>query len=335
MKEKFSVVIIGDGRIGQAAAYYFRRSVAGIRVLISGRTKDIKNADLLVGAMPGELGEGCLDMALRYKKNLLDISDIDPPFYLRHKKEITRQGITVIPGCGFSPGLVNFLLGRETASKKRFESIEIKAGSLSRVPFYFPFLWCFEDLMLEHQIPSWQWIAGKKRKFPAFAAMKKERFFGIPSETCYCASGFENVFEKAGVRNFTTRVIRPEGYRAFFGFLRNQGFLRKENFTHTKEVLESSREDNRTLARMIFYSRKEKIVWQLMSFSKRNETLNSMQKITASVPAVIGQFLLANRIPMGGLIFMEDLAHNADLVDKIVAGIRRCGISVKRSVFLR
>lgn len=332
MNKKYRILILGDGRIGRAVADYFKLNpLAGAVSFISDQ-KEAANCDLLVGALPGELGEKGLDLALRYKKNLIDISDVDPPFYLKAKSKIEKAAITVVPGCGFSPGLVNCILGYESLAGGIMQAIEVKAGSLSRKDHYYPFLWCFEDLILEHQIPSWQMVQGKKKQFPAFAGYKKEKFFGIQAESYYCASGFENLLDSLKVRNFSCKVIRPYGFREFFYFLQNQGFLQKENIGLTKSVLEKNLQDNITFSEVTVLSKSRRIVWLIKSFSKSDEKLNSMQKITAIAPAIIGKFLLANKIRRRGLVFMEDIGRQTDLFPKLVGEIRKEGIIVNWAV---
>ena len=73
------------------------------------------------------------------QKNLIDVSDLDPEFYLERKTRIEKSGITVIAGCGFSPGLVNLILGKELSLHPDIQEIEVKAGSLSPNKHFFPF----------------------------------------------------------------------------------------------------------------------------------------------------------------------------------------------------
>lgn len=372
--KKLKIVILGDGRIGRAAEFFLKKYICGAEVSFLKRDSHAQNCELLIGALPGELGEKCLKLALRYKKNLVDISDVDPPFYLRHKGQIEKSGIAVIPECGFSPGLVNFLIGRELSVLKRFDastapnpalkgrvqallsinpersghypgqtpafrrksrridSIEVKAGSLSKKKNYFPFLWCFEDLILEHKIPSWQLLGGKKKKFPPFSGLREERFSGIDAETYLCASGFEHLLSLSKARDFTCRVIRPRGFKDFFRFLNNHGFLNKESFAATKCMLEAAAENNFTLGEITITSRGLGVTWQLSSFSRKGEALNSMQKITASAPAVISKWLLEGRIPRPGLFFMEDLGKEKSNFNSLLSEIKKFGVSLKRSM---
>jgi len=331
MPRSKKALILGQGRIAGAVAYYLKKNNPSWAVSYLSSDREVRNADILIGALAGALGEKGLGLALKYRKNLIDISDLDPPFYLRRKKEIEKSGITVLPGCGFSPGLVNFILGRELSSLEGIKEIEIKAGSLSSRKLFFPFLWCFEDLALEHQIPSWQIRAGKKRKFPAFAGYKKEKFFGIEAESYYCASGFENILDKTKLKNFSCRVLRPLGFGKFFGFLKNAGFLSKENQAFTKKVVEANAEDNITLAQINISAKDRKVRWLIKACSKKNETLNSMQKMTAAPAAAMAGFLVCGRIKKAGLLFMEDLGGDAGVFKDLLNGIKNV-VSARRTV---
>ncbi len=326
-----NIAILGDGRIGQAVAYYFKKCRGIGRVEFVTAEQQLKQSHLLVGALPGELGEKGLKLALKYRLPLIDISDLDPEFYLDQEAAIFERQILVVPGCGFCPGLMNFLLGREINNlKDPVEDIEVKAGSLSPQDHYFPFLWCFEDLINEHRIPSWQIISGRKKKFAPFAGYQHEKFFDINAESYFSASGFENVLDKVKIKNLKCRVVRPRGFMAFFLFLEHAGYLNKENFMLSKKILESKKEANYTLAEMTLLTRKEKIVWGLKTYAKKNAGLNSMQKITASVAAVLGQTILRDKIKRRGLLFLEDLSGDAHIFSLLLAELKKKGVDISR-----
>ena len=330
MRKKARVALLGDGRIGQAVRYYCQRSGFVKTAEFLRKDKDLGSFDLLIGALPGGIGERCLQLALAYKKNLIDISDVDPPAYLKQRKEIEKRGIVVIPGCGFSPGLVNFLLGYEFSSGKRISKVEIRAGSLSPRESFYPFLWCFEDIIVEHTIPSWQLIAGEKKKFRPFDGYRKEIFRGIPAENYYCPSGFENLLKKFHVQDFICRVVRPRGFQTFFSFLKNQGCFKKDALPMAKRLLESVKEDNITLGEIFFSAGNKTVLWSMYASSRAGEKLNSMQKITAAVPAAVAQFLLEGKIKEKGLIFMDELAEDHGVAGALLAEIRKRGIRVER-----
>ncbi len=328
MNKKYKVLIVGCGRIARAVKHYFKQYRFVKEVSFLQKDSQARDCDLIIGALAGEIGKKCLALALKYKKNLIDISDIDPPEYLKKQKEINKSGILVIPGCGFSPGLVNFILGRAINKFSAICDIEVKAGSLSPKKFFYPFLWCFEDIVVEHTIASWQVVSGKKNKFPVFDGYRREKDFGIDAESYYCASGFENILDKKKLNNLIVRVVRPLGFRDFFGFIQEAGFLKKENLMMTKTILESRKETNITFARVDIIGKIQKERWLIKSYSRKDEELNSMQKITASFPAAVGGLVMDGTIRQKGLLFLDELAKDDAIFDRLLRDTRKKGIKI-------
>ncbi|MCM8801043.1 MAG: hypothetical protein NC912_03385 [Candidatus Omnitrophica bacterium] len=335
MKEDNSILILGDGGIAQAVFYYFKKLsfIKKIRIVSFHQPslRFFKESSLIISCIPGKYGALGLEKALEFEKDLLDIADLDPPFYLKRKNKIKKAGITVIPGCGFCPGLINFIVGREIFIDEEIDGIKIKVGSFSKEKFYFPFLWCFEDLIQEHRLSSLQIISGKKIKLPAFAGYQKEEFLGIPLESYFSVSGFENILKKKKFQDFHFRVIRPEGFMIFFNFLKNYDFFNKENLKNTKTMLEAVRHDNYTFATIEFFKKDKKAIsWEISSFSRAKQILNSMQKITAVIPVILARVLLLRRFNFGGLIFMEDLAKDNFIFNQILDFLKKEKIILKR-----
>ncbi|MBU1998360.1 MAG: hypothetical protein ABIG46_02300 [Candidatus Omnitrophota bacterium] len=332
MKTKSKVLILGDGRIARGVFKFLLKNHRIGRVAFYPEDKDVSKYDILIGALPGALGENCLKTALKFRKNLIDISDIDPPFYLRYEKAIAKKGILVIPGCGISPGLVNAIIGRELADNKNIREIEIKAGSLSKSKFCYPFLWCFEDIVLCHKLSSWQFFKGKKKKCFPFSGYIRESFFGQEAESYYCASGFENLMDYQGLRNFSYRVVRPRGFMDFFKYLESYGFFRLKNLATSKRILESKKSDNITFAELNFSSSVNKVRWLVKSSSSRNEAMNSMQKVTCALPAVVADLLLEGEVNCQGLLFMEELGKQEYLFKNILNRLKDYSITIEKKL---
>ncbi|MDD2703017.1 MAG: hypothetical protein PHC33_03320 [Candidatus Omnitrophica bacterium] len=323
-------LIIGQGRISAAIRYYVRVFLRGVSVSYFSGPKDIARADLLIGTLPGGLGEQSLELALKYKKDLVDLADLDTDFYPKRRKQIERAGITVVPACGFCPGLVNFIIGNEAARLRDISNIEVMAGSLSPRRYYFPFLWCFEDLVLEFMVASRQMVEGGKKTFPPFGGYRNEKFFGIDAESYLGQSGFENLTVSLGTPTFTYRNIRPAGFMQFFRFLHNHGLFDKKNVLKTKRLLEGRREDNLSLAIIRLCSPGGNREWVLKSLSRKRERFNSMQKITALfTTGIIGAFG-AGRIRDNGLVFCQTLGSDDGFFHDILTGLKKNGICIKK-----
>ncbi len=110
----------------------------------------------------------------------------------------------------------------------------------------------------------------------------------------------------------------------------NQGFFKKNNLEKTKEILESQKEDNLTLAEIKIVPQNKKILWRIKSFSKKEEELNSMQKITGMVPVFVAEALLNDEIKEKGLLFMEEVGKNKKLFKEILEKLKKEKILIKR-----
>ncbi len=315
------ILILGKGRMGKAIDYYLKKQSLNIKVDFFNNEKDVKNSDLLISALLGDVGELGLKLALKFKKDLIDISDLDYSFYLKNKKKIKDKRILVIPFAGFSPGLVNFICGREVKENK-VKEIEILTGSLSKQKYSFPFLWCFDDLIEGHQLKATLIKNGKKIKVPPFSNYRKEKIEKIKAES-YLAEGLCSLIDTLKVKNMSYRVVRNFGFSYFFKYLEGYGFLNDQNIDFTKKILESRKQDNLTLGEIRIETAKKQILWKMKAFSKKNEKLNSMQKITAIFPVVLAKELLKGNISQKGLIFPEQLGEDNPLFKEIFKELKK------------
>lgn len=315
------IVIFGKGRIGKAVKYYLKKLNLDIKVGFLNKDADAKNCDLIIAALPGDVGELGLKLALKFKKDLIDISDLEHSFYLKNKKKIKDKGISVIPFAGFSPGLVNFICGREVKENKVNE-IEILTGSLSKQKSSFPFLWCFDDLIEGHQLKASLMKNGKKIKTSPFSDYRKEKIEKIDAES-YLAEGLCSLIDTLKVKNMSYRVVRNFGFSDFFKYSENYGFFNDKNIDFTKKILESKKQDNLTLGEIRIKTAKKQILWKMKTFSKKNEKLNSMQKITAIFPVALAKQLLKGNISQKNLIFPEQLGEDKSLFKEIFKELKK------------
>ena len=95
--------------------------------------------------------------------------------------------------------------------------------------------------------------------------------------------------------------------------------------------MEANAEDNITLAQINISAKDRKVRWLIKACSKKNETLNSMQKMTAAPAAAMAGFLVCGRIKKAGLLFMEDLGGDAGVFKDLLNGIKNV-VSARRTV---
>ncbi len=325
--------IIGNGRIAKAIQHFVDEMRIPAVLHIDRPEELSKYSDLLIGTLPGGLGEKSLHLALKHKIDLIDLADLETDFYLEHKSAIEEQGITVICGAGFCPGLVNFILGHVFQNFDRIAQLVVKAGSLSPQANFFPFLWCFEDMVLEFLHPSEQLVDGAKKVFPAFAGYETSSLFGIACESYLCQSGFENLLDNAPVeiRNFAYRNIRPVGFMHFFQFMHNYGFFDEAHLLQTKKMVESKQADNISCATITVENERMKNHWTISCSAPARASLNSMQRITALFCVAILKLFLEKQITSKGLIFCEQLGADHSIFEKVMPFLKAHGIVIVKN----
>lgn len=347
---KYKVLILGSGLIGRAIAEYVKdnRAVPNI-VLFSNNRKELRDAkkeinskkiqtvfgniskskaqtlakqsDFIFNALPGELGLKGMALAVKAGKNIIDVSDLDYAEYKHLDREAKKKNITIIPECGVSPGLGNLIIGAESKVLGKINSIEIKAGTLAPArSHFFPVTWNIQDLIAGHLLPATIIQNGKKKKLPPFSGYQKELLKEVGEFETYIAEGLSTLPKTIKAKNMVYRVIRPVGFMDFFLYLKNHNLL--DDFSKG----EFEKEDNTTLLLITITGRSKTVHWGVMSSAKKNEKLNSMQKITGLVPALIFQLFLEGKIKEKGIVLMEDIAN----IKEMVRMVKQKGIVIKR-----
>lgn len=322
------VAILGEGRIARAVQTLMREAGEAEGTLVPAGIAP-SGFDVLVGALAGGLGPVALEQALATGADLIDLADLDTEEYQDRASLIAARGIAVYPAAGFCPGLVNLLLGHELA-REGVRAIEVMAGSLSSVPNYFPFLWCFEDMVREFDGSSQQVVDGTERVYGAFGGERAERYAGIDAESYLCQSGFENLARQAGLREFTYRNLRPRGFRTFFAYLKEYGAFEPEQIATTKALLERRLHDNLSVA-IIKVSRMGDMERQrcitVESWASAHAPLNSMQRVTAAFTVALLRHLRHARRP--GLTWCEALGGDAGTYTEILSAVRMFGVKIE------
>ncbi|MCA9690867.1 MAG: hypothetical protein KC636_14770 [Myxococcales bacterium] len=287
---------------------------------------DLSSFDLLVGTYAGGLGPVALERAIEARVDLLDLADIETHVYDERRAAVERRGIAVYPAAGFCPGLVNVLLQRELA-RGGVARIEVLAGTLAPVPNYFPFLWCFEDMVLEFDGPSVQVQGGVERTFPPFAGQREETLFGVAAESYLAQSGFEQLTRRAGLTDFTYRNLRPAGFRTFFEFLRAHGAFEPDVIAVTKALLERRLHENISLAQITVEGAQRRR-WLVSARARSDAPLNSMQRITAACAAAfVTRLRSIDRRP--GVHWPEEFGTDEPSLHSLLSTVQQLGVSIE------
>ena len=145
------IVVLGSGLVGNVIAKDLSRdndvtvidkneialkkcknnSIKTIKADLSNKNillNNIKNFDLVIGAMPGFLGFETLKTVIQAKKNIVDISFFpEDPFELDNLAK--KNNVIAVMDCGVAPGMGNIILGNHN-KKMSVEKYECLVGGL-------------------------------------------------------------------------------------------------------------------------------------------------------------------------------------------------------------
>lgn len=320
------VLLLGDGRIARAIERFIGAETSLLR-----DPARADEADVILSVLPAGLGERALELALATRRPLLDLADLEWSFYAERAAEIDAAAIAVLPGCGFCPGLVDFLLGAELEAAAevgaRIEAVEVLAGSLTLAPSTYPFLWCFEDLVAEFQMASEQTTGGETSSLPPFAGLREETLAGQPAESYLAASGFEHLAAELAGADLTYRNVRPRGFAAFFRALEAHGCFDEAVLAQTKALLERRALDNLSLAELRVRRADGARRWAVEIRCDAGAALNSIQLPTARFALAMLR-LQREGLLAAGLLRCEQLGRQAPLRARVIDELRAAGIRI-------
>lgn len=282
----------------------------------------LKRYDLIIGALPSKISLAAMKKIIKAKKNMIDVSEAEAQEYLKLADEAVNAQLTIIPECGLSPGLMNFLIGYESTQFDELDNIEIKAGTLAENPF--PVTWCPEDLAEEYVWPARIVRGGKIKELKPLSDKKEELLPRIGGVETFYLDGLGSLLQTIKAENMSYRGIRPLGFVAVTEQLSLEGL--------TKLAYESQHKlDHNTTAMFIdLYGKKEKKArsshWQL--FAESDEEFNSMQRAVASVALTFIRAYLEGKISEKGMLLMEKLGKQQPLVKKVLSSLKEQGIEI-------
>ncbi|HZG00514.1 MAG TPA: saccharopine dehydrogenase C-terminal domain-containing protein, partial [Chitinophagales bacterium] len=115
----------------------------------------VRNADLVIGAVPGFMGYRTLETVIQAGKNIVDIS-----FFPEHALDLDalakKQNVTAVVDCGVAPGMDNVLYGFHY-HRMEVRSFTCMVGGLPReraLPFQYKAPFSPIDVLEEYTRPA-------------------------------------------------------------------------------------------------------------------------------------------------------------------------------------
>jgi saccharopine dehydrogenase-like NADP-dependent oxidoreductase len=186
----------------------------------------IKDADLVIGALPGFMGFNTLKSIIETGKNVVDISFFpEDPFLL---DELAKEkGITAIVDCGVSPGLSNIILGYHN-KKMKVENYRCIVGGLPykrEWPFEYKAYFSPIDVIEEYTRPARIVIDGKVIEKPALSDPEIINYKKVGDLEAFNTDGLRSLIKTMNVPNMIEKTLRYPGHIELMKIFREVGLF--------------------------------------------------------------------------------------------------------------
>jgi len=361
------LLTIGCGHIGSVMARYLSESLPSTEIVVSDSLLDraeqvvasigssnlravqleasdydslidlLNGVDLAIGLAPGRLGflsmKACIDAGV----DMVDLSYMSEDPLMLHN-EALKKGVTVIPDCGFAPGLSNILVGKATSMLDHVESVRIFVGGLPQKnipPLGYKVTWCVEDLIEEYVRVSIIVENGKKVEVRALDGIEMIEIPDVGLLEAFYTDGVRTLHHTIkGVNSLWEKTIRYPGHAEKIKMLMELGFfdetpiLLDRGFKITPRELtiklfekRLSMFDLKDLVAMkievdgINVGQETRYTYHMLDLFDEEKQITAMARTTAYTASIIVELLLKGIIKEKGVVPPEKLGMSEVVAD--------------------
>ncbi len=210
-----------DGRVGTIKADL--RDTGQVRSVV-------RDADLVVGAVPGWLGFSVLREVIRARKPFVDICFM-PEDPRELQADAVAAGVVGIVDIGVAPGMSNVLAARAAADLDKAEVIRILVGGLPQIrrqPYEYAAVFSPADVLEEYTREARFVEAGQVVTRPALSDVEWIEFDGVGTLEAFNTDGLRSLMWSLDVPFMKEKTLRYPGHADRMRVLRDSGFLSKQ-----------------------------------------------------------------------------------------------------------
>jgi saccharopine dehydrogenase-like NADP-dependent oxidoreductase len=232
----------------------------------------VRDADLVVGAVPGHMGLATLRAVVGAGKSVVDISFFpEDPFVL--DAEARAHGVMVLPDCGVAPGCSNLILGHLAHSWEQVDRFACYVGGLPverRLPWEYKAPFSPADVIEEYTRPARFVEHGVAVTAEALSGLEHVDFPGLGTLEAFNTDGLRTLLTTVQVPFMVEKTLRYPGHAERMRTLRDAGF-----FATAPVVLDGVRVIPRDLASRLLF-----VAWEL---DEGEEDLTVMRVVAEGV----------------------------------------------------
>ena len=345
MKGGKRVVVLGCGRMGRAVALDLaqrhevvavdtdpnaaqRLQGAGAEIVredvqdtgVLGRL--VKDADLVINALPGYLGFDVLRNTIRCGRRVVDISFFcQDPFAL---DELARnEGVVALVDCGVAPGLSNMIAGNHYR-RMQVSHFACYVGGLPRAriwPYQYKAPFSPADVIEEYMRPARLVENGEIVVKAPLSDIEYTNFDDIGTLEAFNTDGLRTLLSTTRIPNMKEKTLRYPGHSEYIRVLRETGFFSREPMEVRGQKIAplemtsrllfphwqlTENEEEFTVMRIVIEGNEDGVAvrysYELRDQFDRATGLSSMARTTGFTCAAVATLVLEGRIREVGVV---------------------------------
>jgi len=340
----------------EAAVAIRRENVAGIRLDTHNHhelVRAMKRFDLVVGALPGDVGYRSVKAAIEAKVDMVDVSFMsENPLTLN--EDAVKAGVTIVPDCGVAPGISNLLVGHAVSKLDQVEDVHIMVGGLPEEPvppLGYTVTWSVEGLIDEYTRRARIVEDGEVVEVEALTGLEEIEFPGVGKLEGFYTDGLRTLLHTVkGVKNMWEKTLRYPGHAEKIKLLKALGFfdehpieLENARFSPrrvTVKLLEEKlrRPEIRDMVAMrvkvsgVEAGSRKRYVYHLLDRYDESRRVTAMARTTAYPASIIAQLIIRKTIKEKGVIPLEKLGAEEVPFKRILGELERRQVKILESV---
>lgn len=193
-------------------------------------SRAVKDADLVVGAVPGFMGYRTVERVLQEGKPIVDIS-MFPEDAFGLEELAKSAGVPCLFDCGVAPGLSNMILGRAEEVLDETHSYLCLVGGLPKErtwPWEYKAPFSPADIIQEYVQPARMRKGGRDVTRPALSDVELVHIPGRGSLEAFNTNGLRSLLRTSKTPNMVEKTLRYPGHAVRMRILREAGFFSAE-----------------------------------------------------------------------------------------------------------
>jgi saccharopine dehydrogenase-like NADP-dependent oxidoreductase len=193
----------------------------------AGVAEAIRDADVVVGCVPGFMGYRTVEVALGEGKPVVDISFFEENAF--DLDEAAREaGVPCLVDCGVAPGLSNLILGHMESALDETTSFRALIGGLPVErdwPWEYKAPFSPRDVIQEYVRPARMRRNGHDVTLPALSEVELVHFPGLGTLEAFNTDGLRTLLETSDTPELIEKTIRYPGHAERMRIFREAGFF--------------------------------------------------------------------------------------------------------------